>query len=246
MSEQPVPDDRRAAAAHVLLSADRQADLDADRVPIADDVAHHLRRVLRVRGGDTVSVTDGSGRWRICAVRLVGDEVELEATTDVVDDGVPNPPLTIATAIPKGDRVDWLVQKVPECGADRIVFLDCSRSVVRWNDERRTKQLARLQRIADEATRQSRRVVRTTVVGVHSAADVLPGAAIAEFGGVPVDSTHATIAIGPEGGWTHDESAASIGQVSLGPHVLRTETAAIAAATLSVVARHATLAFRTP
>ena len=63
-------------------------------------------------------------------------------------------------AIPKGDRLEWLVQKVTELGVDRLALLHAERSVVRWKPDRVQSQLVRLRRIADEACRQSRRVWR--------------------------------------------------------------------------------------
>ena len=147
--------DRRGAAAHVFVSP---AELIGDG-PLApdDDVRHHLARVLRLRDGETVSVSDGAGCWRLATGRRSGDQIMLEPTSDVVRDDHPAVPLTIATAIPKGDRLDWLVQKTTELGVDRLQLVETERSVVRWRPDRTDKQLSRLQRISDEAARQSRR-----------------------------------------------------------------------------------------
>ena len=124
---------------------------------IDDDTDHHLRRVLRLRDGESVSVTDGAGRWLLADVVLDGSSLALEAAGEIVVEAARTDPFTIATAMPKGDRLDWLVQKVTELGADRIVLLHAERSVVRWKAARVESQLARLQRISDEACRQSRR-----------------------------------------------------------------------------------------
>jgi 16S rRNA (uracil1498-N3)-methyltransferase len=225
----PSAADRRRAAAHVLLDTASSADLDATVIVPDTRTDHHLRRVLRLAGGAVVSVTDGAGRWRLTEVAPSG----LAATSDVVADPRDRT-LTIAAAIPKGDRLDWMVQKCTELGADRIVLLDAERSVVRWKADRAARQLARVQRIADEATRQSRRVWRTEVSGPVPALDVLPTACAAEPGGRPVRALGDVdvVAIGPEGGWSDDELAAARATVDLGPHVLRVETAALAATTL--------------
>ncbi len=146
-----------------------------------DDVEHHLRRVLRVRDGDSIAVTDGAGRWRMAVVRLSGSSLTLEAVGAVTVDDRPEP-FTLATAMPKGDRLDWLVQKTVELGVDRIVLLHAERSTVRWKADRAEKQLVRLRRIADESTRQSRRVWRTEIDGPVDADEVLPLAAVAEPG----------------------------------------------------------------
>jgi 16S rRNA (uracil1498-N3)-methyltransferase len=197
------------------------------------DVEHHLRRVLRMRSGETVGLTDGAGRWRLATVVAEAD-FRLEVSSEVHVDGERRSPITIATAVPKGDRLDWLVQKVTELGVDRLVLLDCERSVVRWKGERAAKQLVRCRRVADDALRQSRRVWRLEIEGPVPAADVLGGYAVAEPGGRELSAGDRAVAIGPEGGWADAEIAATADRVGLGDTILRTETAAVAAAALCV------------
>jgi len=237
------PDDaRRRAAAHVLVG---DADLDGSIVVLPDDVEHHLRRVMRLRDGEVVSVTDGGGRWRMAVVRAVqgtqrgaaSGTIALETTSDVVR-AERSAPFTIASAIPKGDRVDWLVQKASELGVDAVVLLHADRSSTTWKPERAEKQIARLQRIADEAMRQSRRVWRTTVSGPRDARDVLPRAAIAEPGAAPMSGHESVVAIGPEGGWSPDEILTAQKSIGLGANILRIETAVVVASTLRTVADH--------
>jgi 16S rRNA (uracil1498-N3)-methyltransferase len=211
----------RRAAAHVVVP-----DVGA---PVLDDGAwHHLSRVLRLRAGAAVTVTDGRGRWRACRV---ADDQALEPAGDVRIEPAPVATTVIVTA-PKGDRLEWLVQKCTEVGVGRIVLVQAARSVVRWDGERAAKQLARLATIAAEASMQARRVWLPAVEGPVAAVDVLASAVVAEPGGRPVGPGDRCIAIGPEGGWTSDELALAGGQVSLGPNILRVETAAVVAATL--------------
>ncbi|MEO5902193.1 MAG: 16S rRNA (uracil(1498)-N(3))-methyltransferase, partial [Ilumatobacteraceae bacterium] len=127
-----VPAALRTSAAHVFVESLEQPVLD-------DGDLHHLRRVLRVRDNDTVSASDGAGRWR--TGRLRGDVFTADSpiTTESADAA-----LTIATAIPKGDRVEWMVQKLTELGVGRIVLVDFTRSTAHWNGERAGKQLERL------------------------------------------------------------------------------------------------------
>ncbi len=227
------PAQRRHAAAHVLVEPDA---LDqAGPIVLDDDVAHHIGRVLRLRSGETVTATDGAGRWRSTTVAGPG---ALDPDGPVRFEERPGPPITIATAIPKGARVDVLVQKVTEIGADRIVLLHADRSVVRWEADRAARHLARLQRVADEACRQSRRVWRATVEGPIEAADVLPHATIAEPGRRRITVRDDFLAIGPEGGWTDREVALAHDAIGLGPAILRTETAAIVVTTLGVMLRY--------
>lgn len=234
MSETPTHDDLRASAAHVLLS--HASGLDHAHMIIDDEVEHHLRRVLRLRDGERVSVTDGAGRWRMCVV-VGGTHLALESSSEVATVREPDG-FTLASAIPKGDRVDWLVQKTTELGADRVLLLHAERSAIRWKRDRAAKHVLRLQRIADEALRQSRRVWRCTVEGPVDAVDVLAGAAIAEPGGEPLQGDESMIAIGPEGGWTDNELECALRPVAIGEHILRIETAAVAATTLRMTLHH--------
>lgn len=219
---------RRSAAAHVFVD---DAGLDgAGPIPLDEPTAHHLRRVLRLRPGAEVTVTDGRGRW--CPTVLADSFEHVEPTGPVEVEVRVVDPFTIATAIPKGDRVEILVQKVTELGADRVVLLHTDRSVVRWDPDRSERNRARLQRIADEACRQSRRVWSVVVEGPVDARSVLPNAVIAEPGGRNLTQRDDLMAIGPEGGWTDREIELATASVDLGSTILRTETAAIAAATL--------------
>ncbi len=136
--------------------------------------------------------------------------------------------------MPKGDRLDWLVQKVTELGVDRLSLLHAERSVVRWKPDRVQSQLVRLRRIADEACRQSRRVWRVEIDAPVEASTVLAGFVVAEPGGRRLESTDRSVAIGPEGGWSPEELDVARDRVSLGPNILRTETAAVAATALCV------------
>ncbi|BAN02427.1 RsmE family RNA methyltransferase [Ilumatobacter coccineus] len=226
-----LPDELRRSSTHVLVAD--PADLDTGGLVLEPDVEHHLVRVLRLTSGESVTATDGVGGWREYTAVVDHGSVLLEPASErhQVERGQRR--LTIATAIPKGDRVDWLVQKCTELGADRIVLLHAERSVVRWKPARAAKQLDRLQRIADEALRQSRRVWRVAVDGPVDAVDILPDAVVAEPGGRPLTAADSTIAIGPEGGWSADELAAASDEISLGTGILRTETAAISATILS-------------
>lgn len=226
-----LPKSLRRSSAHVLT--DRVEDLGASQLALADDIEHHLIRVLRLASGELVTATDGAGSWRSYRAEVNGGSLVLEATEAVQRIERSLRAITIATAIPKGDRVDWLVQKCTELGVDRIVLLHAERSVVRWKPARAEKQIVRLQRIADEALRQSRRVWRVEVSGPVEACDVLPQSVIAEPGGRSLVATDLTIAIGPEGGWSDTELTSANGRIDVGRHILRTETAAVAATILS-------------
>ena len=113
------------AAAHVFV-----ADLDAPAVDESD--RHHLERVLRLRLGERVTASDGAGTVRECIVR---DGLVLEPASETVVEDRPAPPITIGFALTKGDRPEWVVQKLTELGVDTIVPFVAKRSVVRWDQD---------------------------------------------------------------------------------------------------------------
>jgi 16S rRNA (uracil1498-N3)-methyltransferase len=205
---------------------------DVEHPELADDDRHHLQRVLRLRPGDGLVVSDGAGAWRTARF---GDEVEPEG--EVVRAPVPAPPLTVGLTPTKGDRPEWAVQKLTELSVDRIVVLRTDRSVVRWDGDRAEQHLARLRRIAREAAMQSRQVWLPEVVGPDPLS-ALAGAPLADPGGRPLSRQDTTVLCGPEGGWSDTERAEDRDHVALGPAVLRAETAAVTAGALLVALRH--------
>jgi 16S rRNA (uracil1498-N3)-methyltransferase len=202
-------------------------DLAGDPIELDPGDDHHLRRVLRVRPGEFVSVSDGAGAWRWCEVHGDGS---LRPVGEVATEPRPSP-ITVAFALVKGDRPEWIVQKLTELGIDRIVPFESARTMVRWRGGKEAHHLARLERVAREASMQSRRVHLPEIATVRVAAEILaePEMCIAEPGGEAPTSAISALAIGPEGGFAPEELALSSRRVSLPGGVLRTETAAIAA-----------------
>jgi 16S rRNA (uracil1498-N3)-methyltransferase len=201
---------------------------------VSHDDAHHLERVLRLRPGDPLTAGDGAGRWR--PVRY-GPALQIDG--EVVEVARPDPSLTVACALVKGARPELVVQKLTELGLDRIVLFAAGRSVVRWDDERAGRQLERLRRVAREACMQSRRCWLPEVTGVLRFDEVvaLDGVALADRDGPPLTGAVQALAVGPEGGWDDHEVAADVPRVGLGRHVLRAETAAIAAGVVLAAVR---------
>ena len=217
-------------AAHVFVD-------DLDDPVLSPDDLHHLARVLRLRAGESVSVSDGRGGRRAC--EWVDDDVGVVPVGEVERSASPpSPRLTIGVALAKGDKPEWAVQKLTECGIDEIVVFAADRSVVRWSDDRAPRHLARLQRVAREAAMQSRRVWLPTVSwSTFSSVAGLPGAALADVGGVAPTLAHPAVLVGPEGGWSETELGCPLPRVALGRHVLRAETAAVAAGVLLAALR---------
>ncbi len=228
------------AVAHLFLSR-----LDDD-VTVGGDEGHHLQRVRRLRVGEAVTGADGHGRWREYEVAASsGGTVGLRARSAIEHEPVPVPRLVVACALTKGERPELIVQKLTELGVDRIVLLAAARSVVRWDDDRAGHALTRLARVAWEAGAQSRRARVPFVEGPVAPAEITahPGLVVADLAGVPADSIPLprpgdppngewVVAVGPEGGFDPAEQRGfgDAPRLAVGPHVLRAETAAIAAA----------------
>jgi 16S rRNA (uracil1498-N3)-methyltransferase len=197
---------------------------------LTDEDDHHLRRVLRIRDADVVTLCDGAGTWVAARLTAGGLAVESGQTTEVALRSA-----TVISAIPKGDRPEWIVQKLTEIGTTAIGFMDCARSVVRWDAARAAKQSERLRRIARQAAMQSRRVWLPRVLDVVSfdeAKLLSVTCAIADPDGGDLAADTDTMLVGPEGGFTEGELGSVRRRVALSPNVLRVETAALAAAFL--------------
>lgn len=220
----------RTSAAHVFVDDIMQPLL------LEEDVAH-LAKSLRLRDGETVSVSDGNGSWRLCVWR---NAQHLEAMSDVETQQRLDPQLTVAVSPVKGDRTDLAIEKMTEIGIDEIVVLaPVRRSVVRWDERKFAQNIDRLSRIARAAAMQSRRLHLPQVIGPVMLADVLSrqDVAVADPVGTTDLALVQTIVIGPEGGFDPDEYPMSSARVSLGESILRAETAAVVAATLMVAHR---------
>lgn len=242
-------DGRRATdldPASVAASAQVFVD-DVAHVALTTDDAHHLARVLRLATGEVVVAADGAGHWRPCRYvqpdgAAQGGRVGSAATAQLRPDGPvrfqpPAPSAVTVGFVPvKGQRPEWVVQKLTELGVDRIVVLRSARAVVRWEGDRQGRALERLRRVVREAAAQSRRAHLPALDGVWDlsqlASAIAPDAVgLADRGGeAPADDLRC-LAVGPEGGWDDSERQREFPLVGLGAGVLRAETAALAAAT---------------
>ncbi len=227
---------------------------DLDGPGLTTDDAHHLGRVLRLRPGEAVGVSDGAGRWRSCTVVAGAGsgagsgaaDVRLEPSGDIVTVGAPDPPVTVGFSLVKGGRPELVVQKLTELGVDRILPLAAARSVVRWDPERAERNLARLRQVAREAAMQARRprlpeVAPVTTVAATAEALGAAGGLCQQEGSAALTLRRPALLVGPEGGWSPEELDCGLAAVDLGPTTLRAETAAIAAAVLLCGLRSATV-----
>ena len=213
------------------------------------DAANHILRVLRLRPGDPLTLFDGSGAEH--AARI--EEVRKSAVTVTLGDcssPLRESPLrlTLAQGISRGERMDWVVQKSTELGVARIVPIQTERTVVKLDSQQSARKLHHWRAIAIAACEQCGRNTLPELAAPQTLHDFLKDAdtdatrlLLSPAGSLRIDeltpaAPRITVLIGPEGGLGEPEQRAALAAgflaVRLGPRVLRTETAAVAALTL--------------
>ena len=219
------------------------------RHTIDGDAANHIARVLRLRQGDPLTLFDGRGGEYAARVE------ELHKGAVIVSIAEQSPvaresslPITLAQGVSRGERMDWVVQKATELGVTRIIPVLTERSVVKLDAKHAERKRLHWQAIAVAACEQSGRDRIPAVDAPLTLAELLGMAdsratqvLLSPMGSLRVaDLPRAergiVVLIGPEGGLAEAEQqaalAAGFAAVRLGPRVLRTETAAVAALTL--------------
>ncbi len=226
------------------VSADSRLDLTAQQ-------AHYLGRVLRMKQSDALTVFDGEGSEYAAVVESLGKSVARLRIGERRAGHRGSPlDLRLIQGVSRGERMDFVVQKATELGVTLIQPIMTARTVVRLNDERRERRHAHWQRVAISACEQCGRnrlpaVLAPLTLGDYLATDsdatlraTLNPLATTRLADAP-RSDHGTIdlLVGPEGGLSDAEReharAAGFDSYSLGPRVLRSETAALAAVTIA-------------
>jgi 16S rRNA (uracil1498-N3)-methyltransferase len=211
----------------------------------------HAVSVKRLRPGEDVVLTDGRGRWTQGVVKAAEgkDRLVVMDLETVREEPAPSPRITVVQALPKGDRGELAVETMTEVGVDAIVPWAASRCITQWKGERGLKALGKWRATAREAGKQSRRVRFPEVADAATTKQVARLLAEADFAAVLHESGEEPLAtaelpaegeivlvVGPEGGVSPEELAlfaqAGARPYVLGPTVLRTSTAGVAATAL--------------
>jgi 16S rRNA (uracil1498-N3)-methyltransferase len=217
-------------------------------VALEGDVLRHVRTVLRLAAGDSLTVTDGTGREYRTRIERIGRDAGRAA---ILESGAParESPLrtVLAQAVPKGDRFALVLQKAVELGVSEIIPVATRRTVPLFGKDGERGREGRWRRIVEGAVAQSGRTLvpllhpprrwEEVVAGAQAQLRVLlwegaeRGLDAALGGGAAPASV--LIAVGPEGGWAEEEVGlgreAGFVPARLGPRILRTETVALAA-----------------
>lgn len=209
---------------------------------------NHIRNVLRMKPGEELNVSNGTdGKEYRCAITAFEEDRVLCELRFVKEDKVELPArVYLFQALPKADKMEWIIQKAVELGVYRIIPVAARRCVVKLDEKKAAAKIARWQTIAEAAAKQSKRGVIPEISGVMSFAQAVELAEDMDVKLIPyelaegmgktremIDSLGAgqdiAVFIGPEGGFetSEVESAVERGMIpiTLGKRILRTETA---------------------
>ena len=240
---------------HFFVTPDQ---VKEEEIYIEGTDVNHIKNVLRMKAGERLEVSDGNNRKYLCEiVSLSPEEVrvhiveELEKNTELPSE------IYLFQGLPKGDKMDLIVQKAVELGASGIVPVSTKRSVVKLDDKKASKKRERWQSIAEGGAKQSGRTVIPKVEQVLSYKEAIACAKKLDVVLLPYELAEGMqetrdiisgilpgqsvgIFIGPEGGFDTSEVAYAIEQgikpITLGKRILRTETAGLAV--LSILMYH--------
>ncbi|MDI3280362.1 MAG: 16S rRNA (uracil(1498)-N(3))-methyltransferase [Bacillota bacterium] len=214
--------------------------------------AHHIHRVLRLRPGEEIEVSCQGRTYVVRLTRTSPAAVQGRVVAQVKERREPRARVILAQALLKGEKMEWVIQKGTELGVKGFIALEARRAVVQLAPEKAAQRRERWQRIAREAAQQCGRPLVPFVAGplplqqVIESADYAPCLKLLAWEGEEEVPLHRALAgggpeagvvvfIGPEGGFTVEEvnaaRRAGAQPVSLGPRILRAETAALAAVT---------------
>ena len=221
--------------------------IDSDLIELSGENGRHISRSLRMRPGETLTLCDGKGHECLCSItEITGDEVFLKVEERMNSSSEASVFLRLCQCLPKSDKMDLITQKVTELGVSEIVPVNSEFCIAKMAGKEE-KKISRWQKIALEAAKQSGRGIIPNFANPMSfkeAVKNLPGEKILfyEHGGealrdiVSPEMKEITIFIGPEGGFSPEEVAFAkengVRTATLGPRILRTETAPITAASL--------------
>ena len=213
-------------------------------VRLPADQAHHARDVLRLRAGDEVELFTAAGQFARARLTSVTAGEVIADVGEVTDASPAAMRLTVASAIPKAGRADWMIEKLSELGVAEFIPLMTDRSIVHPEGKGKLERWARL---AAESAKQSRRpgvmriapltAVRDAIADAPADTTILPlctGPDARSFASMLPLPSSILVLIGPEGDWSDGElglfAQRHLTPITLGATILRVETAAIAAA----------------
>jgi 16S rRNA (uracil1498-N3)-methyltransferase len=222
--------------------------LVSNTLRLNDSASHHVARVLRSKIGDAITLFNGQGGEYLCQITDIGKKDVTVNIKEFINRQTESPlELYLVQGISRGEKMDYTIQKAVELGVKKIIPVFTERSTVKLDKERREKRLLHWQSIAIAACEQSGRNTIPEILMPESLENRLSSLNV-DVGFVLSPHTHSPLSeftiqhnqrvallIGPEGGLTNQEIQSAFlskfHSLSLGPRILRTETAAVAAIT---------------
>lgn len=211
---------------------------------------NHIKNVLRMKVGEHILISN-NGKSSLCAISKITSE---EVVAEIIDEDYQNTNLpieiTLMQGLPKSDKMELIIQKAVELGADRIIPVETARSIVKLDKKKKEGKTARYRAIAESSAKQSKRTIVPEVREVMTFDEAMEFAENFDLFLIPYENKNGMgdtaealsairrgmkigIFVGPEGGFEikEIEKALSAGgkTISLGKRILRTETAAITA-----------------
>jgi 16S rRNA (uracil1498-N3)-methyltransferase len=216
------------------------------RIALPDDAANHLVRVLRLQAGDGCVLFNGDGHDFPAILQSATKRgVEAELGAPVAVDNESPVRIALVQGIARGEKMDWILQKATELGVASVHPVQSDRSEVKLEGERAAKRLAHWRSVVVSACEQSGRARVPEVAPAQSFPSLLANAlpstrrflldpeAVDSIATMPALDGGCVLAVGPEGGWSPRDKQALVAAgfvgLKLGPRILRTETAGIAA-----------------
>ena len=223
------------------------ASVDGKKISISGKEAHHILDVMRLKVSDKVVTFDGTGKEYSGVIRDISrNSLTVEITETRTPAGKETWKITLIQAMPKKDKMDYIVEKSTELGVHSIVPVITRRTIPDWDEPKKRSQAERWRKIAKEAAKQCGRLDIPAVSAISEFTDAISGFADFDKQLIAIlseetitikeamagfKSGRIVIAIGPEGDFTADEARAAEGSgfraISLGPRVLKSDTAGL-------------------
>lgn len=224
-----------------------ESQIGKEYVTITGSDVNHIRNVLRMRPGEKIRVSTASGRDYFCGIAEIGDTFVQADILDRADSTELPSKIYLFQALPKGDRMEYVIQKAVELGVYEIIPVAMKYCVVRLDAKKAASKVKRWQAISESAAKQSKRSMIPQIHPVMSFGEAAEYAASCDLCLVPYENERGmrataealeqvipgktiSVMIGPEGGFAEDEIGAMRERaqiLSLGKRILRTDTAAI-------------------
>lgn len=230
----------------------KNINLENNTCIIEGEDVKHISKVLRCRVGELLEICDNDNNEYIAEISGISKEavtLDIVETIDIKRES--DLKVRLYQGLPKGPKMEMILQKLTEVGVDEIILVQTKRSVAKVDDKKEDKKIERWERIIYEAAKQSKRGKIPTLRGVLSFKEALADMKNNDFNIVPyenertksikqaikgIDINNIGIFVGPEGGFAEEEIKQIEGikgqSVSLGPRILRTETASVVASSI--------------